>query len=269
MSASNNQTATVGTSYIIKCSGTNLAISDIVWLYYPVGNSSFTNIIYSDAAYTPGSDLRYEVKSIPTSANTIITNLMIKSVTLADAGFVYQCACNVYKEACTSDTKLVAEVKLKAVTTTTTTTTTSTTTSDLTEENKYFFDLNPTKVPSWFLTSYNNYNRKNNYNHPRTYNHNLEPNPRADQLDRQLQSDSTQTSGSRVRQERQSLPERGLQQHRVLIGHNQPGDPSRIRPALSLLIPRFLEKDQTNVSLDIHRLVLYPNQHHLLDKPRK
>jgi len=145
MSASNNQTATVGTSYIIKCSGTNLAISDIVWLYYPVGNSSFTNIIYSDAAYTPGSDLRYEVKSIPTSANTIITNLMIKSVTLADAGFVYQCACNVYKEACTSDTKLVAEVKLKAVTTTTTTTTTSTTTSDLTEENKYFINLNPAK----------------------------------------------------------------------------------------------------------------------------
>ena len=120
MTASNNLTAIVGESYILKCSGINLTISDIVWLYYPTGNSTYTNIIYSDGAYTQNSDLRYEVKSIATSSNTIITNLMIKKVTQADATYTYQCACNVYKEACTSGLKLVAETNLIAITTTTT-----------------------------------------------------------------------------------------------------------------------------------------------------
>lgn len=125
MSATNNQTALVGTEYILKCSGINLTISDIVWLYYPTGNSSYTNIIYSDGDYTHRPETKYEVKSIPTSANTIITNLMIKNVTLEDGLFTYQCACNVYKEACSSGSVLVAEANLIAITTTTTTTTTT------------------------------------------------------------------------------------------------------------------------------------------------
>lgn len=125
MSATNNQTALVGTEYILKCSGVNLTISDIVWLYYPTGNSSYTNIIYSDGDYTHRPETKYEVKSIPTSANTIITNLMIKNVTLEDSLFTYQCACNVYKEACSSGSVLVAEANLIAMTTTTTTTTTT------------------------------------------------------------------------------------------------------------------------------------------------
>lgn len=120
MSTSNNQTAIVGLPYILKCSGVNLTISDIVWLHYPIGNASYTSIIYSDGTYTPDSNRRYEVKSIPTSANTIITNLMIKNVSLEDANLTYQCACNVYKEACSSGAELVAEVRLNAVTTTTT-----------------------------------------------------------------------------------------------------------------------------------------------------
>lgn len=119
MSTVENKTAIVGSSYTLKCLGTNLTTSDIVWLYYPTGNSSFTSIIYSDGDYTSGSKARFEINSRPTSVNKIETTLLIRRIQVEDSLLTYQCACNVYKEACSSGVELVDEVNIVAVTTTT------------------------------------------------------------------------------------------------------------------------------------------------------
>ena len=110
--------AIVGTPFSFNCVGINLSISDIVWLYYPTGNSSYTNIIYSDDDYITESNTKYQVES-SISGNKIVTTLRIRKVSLEDALYTYQCACNVYRAACATGAKLSGEANLIAITTST------------------------------------------------------------------------------------------------------------------------------------------------------
>ena len=108
--------AIVGMSFSFNCVGINLSMSDIVWLYYPTGNSSFTNIIYSDDDYITESNTKYQVQG-SISGNKIVTTLRIRKVSLEDALYTYQCACNVYRTACATGAKLSGEANLIAITT--------------------------------------------------------------------------------------------------------------------------------------------------------
>ena len=61
---------------------------------------------------------RYSVNSFPTSSSTFVTHLIIKNVTEMDGNFMYQCACNVYKEDCqvaeeAEGSRLVAEASFR------------------------------------------------------------------------------------------------------------------------------------------------------------
>lgn len=117
--------ALVGSTVTFKCIGVgNVDVSDIVWLYYPSGNSTFTEVIYSDESYTNNSEFKYSVQSFNDTPGYLLTTLKIRNVQLNDASYTYRCACNVYK-ACSSGFRPIADANLIAYTTTTSTTTTS------------------------------------------------------------------------------------------------------------------------------------------------
>jgi hypothetical protein len=133
--------ALVGTPVTFKCIGIGeIAINDIVWLYYPTGNSSFTEVIYSDGAYTNNSNLKFSVSSFNSTPGYMLTTLEIKKVELTDSLYTYQCSCNVYR-ACSSGFRPIADANLIAFSTTTTTTTTSTTKSKKKNNTISFFIL--------------------------------------------------------------------------------------------------------------------------------
>lgn len=113
--------AIVGSPVIFKCIGIgNIQLNDIVWLYFPSGNSSFTEVIFSDGSYTNNSEQKFTVSSF--NDTYLITTLQINKVEISDSLFTYQCACNVYK-ACSSGFRPIADANLIAYTTTTSTTT--------------------------------------------------------------------------------------------------------------------------------------------------
>ena len=117
--------ALVGAPVTFKCIGVGTVdSSDIVWLYYPTGNSTYTEVIYSDDSYTNNSELKFFVQSFNDTPGYLLSTLRIKSVQFNDALYTYRCACNVYK-GCSSGYRPIADANLIAYTTTTTTTTTS------------------------------------------------------------------------------------------------------------------------------------------------
>ena len=110
----------IGLPMSIICYGSNLSPTDIVWLYYPKGNATFTKVIYSDDAYAPVSMNKFSVDfNFSSETNILTTTLTFNKTSFEDSLFTYQCACNVYKT-CSSGYKATAEAFLQTISTTTT-----------------------------------------------------------------------------------------------------------------------------------------------------
>lgn len=110
-----------GSSLTIICNGTNLLTDDIVWQYFPIGNSTFFKVIYIYGQLVNAFQTKYTVQSYQASSTEVITSLTIKDVTAADSKFQYQCACNIYT-ACASGYKAKVEANITTFEATTTTT---------------------------------------------------------------------------------------------------------------------------------------------------
>lgn len=110
-----------GSSLTIICNGTNLLTDDIVWQYFPIGNSTFFKVIYIYGQLVNAFQTKYTVQSYQASSTEVITSLTIKDVAAADSKFQYQCACNIYT-ACASGYKAKVEANITTFEATTTTT---------------------------------------------------------------------------------------------------------------------------------------------------
>ena len=105
----------------MTCSGTNIDINDIVWMFYST-TSSTPLTIWSNNALTTGSSNRYMVYSYFNAGNNFTTTVLgipitssltstlyIYPAVASDSG-TYVCSCNTYKSTCSSTT--VAKVAL-------------------------------------------------------------------------------------------------------------------------------------------------------------
>ncbi len=109
-----------GNSVTIICNGTNLLTDDIVWQYFPSGNSTFFKVIYIYGQLVNAFQTKYRVHSYQASSAEVVTSLTISDLTAKDAEYQYQCACNIYT-ACASGFKAKAEANVIALEATTTT----------------------------------------------------------------------------------------------------------------------------------------------------
>ncbi len=108
-----------GSSVTIICNGTNLLTDDIVWQYFPSGNSTFFKVIYIYGQLVNAFQTKYRVQSYQASSTEVITSLTISDISPNDAQYQYQCACNIYT-ACASGFKAKVEANLIALEATTT-----------------------------------------------------------------------------------------------------------------------------------------------------
>lgn len=117
--AKDSVTAYKGSSITLICNGTNLLTDDIVWQYFPIGNSTFFKVIYIYGQLVNSFQSKYTVRSYQYTNTEVITSLTISDVTEKDAKYQYQCACNIYT-ACASGYKAKVEANLTTLEATTT-----------------------------------------------------------------------------------------------------------------------------------------------------
>ena len=111
-----NYAGQVGSKVTMTCYGSNVDISDIVWMYYPQTTSGSSITIWSNNALTTGSSNRYFVSSYYTTSNNnysstsgipmntqLTTSLTIYPADASDSG-IYVCSCNTLKSTCSSTT---------------------------------------------------------------------------------------------------------------------------------------------------------------------
>lgn len=111
--------AYIGSTVTIICNGSNLLTDDIVWQYYPIGNSTFIKVIYIYGQLVNAFQTKYSVKSYQASSTEVVTSLTISNVAPEDADFQYQCSCNIYT-ACASGYKAKVNANLSTLQATTT-----------------------------------------------------------------------------------------------------------------------------------------------------
>lgn len=117
-----NYTANLGDAVKLTCTGLNLQLADLVWQIYPQGQPMTTTVIFLTGKQVVFGDLndveydspKYSVDMEQTSVNSVRSTLTIANLDLTDAGYVYQCACNIYT-ACAAGRKVSAIANLTVV----------------------------------------------------------------------------------------------------------------------------------------------------------
>lgn len=126
--------AVLGESAKITCLGWNLQVGDLVWQIYPHTQPLSTTVIFltgrqvvftslsnndlnshHSSGYDPNrgglEHLKYVVVAEQISPNAVKSSLTISNINWTDAGYSYQCACNIYT-ACANGRKVNAVANL-------------------------------------------------------------------------------------------------------------------------------------------------------------
>ena len=103
----------------LTCLGSNLGISDIVWIKYLLSNPEDKKVIYTDGNYIDEElAKKYSVDTQPEKHNNLVSTLTLFNIQETDILNGYECVCNIYKR-CTNSNQAKANtsiIKIKLIT---------------------------------------------------------------------------------------------------------------------------------------------------------